>query len=87
MCRVACAGSCYVGIVAPPTGRPYRLSRSMNSHKTASVSSRAVALAMQQISDLDGLLMGRRGRAPAPPAIKAGKGHQKQGARHVSESQ
>ena len=27
------------------------------------------------------------GRAPAPPAIEAGRGRQRQGARHVSESQ
>src|SRR6266481_4444683 len=32
-------------------------------------------------------LMGWSGRAPAPPASEAGKGHQRQGARHVSDSQ
>src|SRR6266850_7380640 len=31
--------------------------------------------------------MGWSGRAPAPPAIEAGKGRQRQGARHVSDSQ
>src|ERR1700749_1003203 len=31
-------------------------------------------------------LMGWSGPAPAPPAIKAGKGRQGRGARHVSES-
>jgi hypothetical protein len=31
--------------------------------------------------------MGWSGRAPAPPAIEAGKGRQRQGARHVLESQ
>ena len=30
--------------------------------------------------------MGWSGRAPAPPAIEAGKGRQRQGARHVSDS-
>ena len=33
------------------------------------------------------LLMGWSGRAPAPPAIEAGKGRQRQGACHVTESQ
>jgi hypothetical protein len=32
-------------------------------------------------------LMGWSGRAPAPPAIEAGKGRQRQGARHVREAQ
>src|SRR6202047_2588719 len=32
-------------------------------------------------------LMGWSGRAPAPPAIEAGKGRPRQGARHVSETQ
>jgi hypothetical protein len=31
-------------------------------------------------------LMGWSGRAPAPPAIEAGNGRQRRGARHVSES-
>src|SRR5712675_1379339 len=31
--------------------------------------------------------MGWSGRAPAPPASEAGKGHQRQGARHVSDIQ
>src|ERR1700682_5743632 len=31
--------------------------------------------------------MGWSGRAPAPPASEAGKGHQRQGARHVSDTQ
>jgi hypothetical protein len=30
--------------------------------------------------------MGWSGRAPAPPAIEAGKGRSRQGARHVSET-
>src|ERR1700730_12414272 len=33
------------------------------------------------------LLMGWSGRAPAPPASEAGKGRQRQGARHVSDTQ
>jgi hypothetical protein len=33
------------------------------------------------------LLMGRSGRAPAPPAIEAGEGRRRQGARHIPESQ
>src|SRR5712671_2475132 len=33
------------------------------------------------------LLMGWSGRAPAPPASEAGKGRQRRGARHVSDSQ
>src|ERR1700730_6524365 len=33
------------------------------------------------------LLMGWSGRAPAPPASEAGEGHQRQGARHVSDTQ
>src|SRR3982074_99436 len=32
-------------------------------------------------------VMGWSGRAPAPPASEAGKGHQRQGARHVSDTQ
>src|ERR1700682_6219494 len=32
-------------------------------------------------------LMGWSGRAPAPPASEAGKGRQRQGARHVSDTQ
>jgi hypothetical protein len=32
-------------------------------------------------------LMGWSGRAPAPPASDAGKGRQRQGARHVSDTQ
>src|SRR5258708_26490393 len=32
-------------------------------------------------------LMGWSGRAPAPPASEAGKGRQRRGARHVSDSQ
>src|ERR1700676_5600592 len=32
-------------------------------------------------------LMGWSARAPAPPASEAGKGHQRQGARHVSDTQ
>jgi len=31
-------------------------------------------------------LMGWSGRALAPPALEAGKGHQRQGARHVPEA-
>jgi hypothetical protein len=31
--------------------------------------------------------MGWSGRAPAPPASEAGKGRQRQGARHVSDTQ
>lgn len=31
--------------------------------------------------------MGRSGRAPAPPAREAGKGRQRQGARHISDTQ
>ena len=32
-------------------------------------------------------VMGWSGRAPAPPANEAGKGHQRQGARHISNTQ
>src|SRR5215510_1823335 len=32
-------------------------------------------------------LMGWSGRAPAPPAREAGKGHQRRGARHVTQAQ
>jgi hypothetical protein len=33
------------------------------------------------------LLMGWSGRAPAPPAIKTGKGRQRRGARHVTQAE
>jgi transposase len=39
------------------------------------------------IGGRESLLMEWSGRAPAPPAIKAGKGRQRQGARHVSNTQ
>jgi hypothetical protein len=56
---------------------------------TRAASSVAGRTFLEYVSELDAQcpsVDGPSGRAAASPAIEAGKGHQRQGARHVSES-